>query len=138
MTASGGHVRDYRAAPIISAKDPATRAAGMPAPRVTAPPVLVAEAAAWVEVADEEVARGVEVAETLIRVALELGVAVTELTRIRVLVMVVVVTDVTSPDAITRATAMQRRETTALNFMLSVVGLDGGSMKSKSFGDEGQ
>jgi hypothetical protein len=124
MAASIDRVRDYRAAPIISAKDPATRAAGMPAPRATAPPVLVAEAAAWVEdgVA-EEVTRGVDFAETVITLALELGVAVTELTRIRVLVMVVVVTEVvTSSAAMTGATAMQRRETMALNFILSFVG----------------
>lgn len=118
-TASIDRVRDYRAAPIISAKDPATRAAGMPAPRATAPPVLVAEAAALVEVADED-ARGVEVAETVIRVALELGVAVTELTRMRVLVMVVVAMEVTSSDAMTGATAMQRRETMAPSFILSL------------------
>lgn len=124
MATSIDHVRGYRAAPIISAKDPATRAAGMPAPRATAPPVLVGEAAAGVEVEEEET-RGVEVAEadTDTRVALELGVAVTELTRIRVLVMVVVETEVTSSEAMTGATAMQRRETMALNFILSFVGL---------------
>lgn len=90
MAASIDRVRDYRAAPIISAKDPATRAAGMPAPRATAPPVLVADAAAWVEEAEVEVTMGVELAEALTGVALELGDAVTELTRIKVLVMVTV------------------------------------------------
>lgn len=118
-TASIDCIRDYRAAPIISAKDPATKAAGMPAPRATAPPVLVAEVAAWVEEAEAEVAKGVELAETLTRVALELGVAVTELTRTKVLVMVVVAKEVTSSEAMAGATAMQKRETMALNFILS-------------------
>lgn len=80
-------VHDYRARPIISAKDPAPRTAGMPAPTLTAAPVLVADAADWVAVA-VEVIRGVEVAGKV--VMLELGDAVTEFTLIRVLVIVVV------------------------------------------------
>lgn len=103
---------DYRAWPIISAKDPATRAAGTPAPRLTAPPVWVAEGArVGLEV---EVTRGVELAGTVIMLELGVGVgvAVTEFTLTRVLVMVVVVTEVVSSAATNWAAARQRKEVT--------------------------
>lgn len=100
---------DYRAWPIISAKDPATRAAGTPAPRLTAPPVLVAEGAERVGL-EVEVTRGVELAGTVIRLELGVGVAVTEFTLTRVLVMVVVVTEVVSSAATNWAVARQRKE----------------------------
>jgi len=85
--------RDYRARPIISAKEPAPRTAGMPAPTLAAAPVFVAEAADWLAV-EVGVTIGVEVAGKV--VMLELGEAVTEFTRIRVLVIVVVDWEVVS------------------------------------------
>lgn len=95
----------------MSAKEPATRAAGMPAPMLMAPPVWVAEAAgatAWVD--EDEATRGVEVAATLTMLELGVGVAVTELTRTRVLVMVVVAMEVVSSAAANWAAARQRTE----------------------------
>lgn len=91
-------VCDYRAWPIISAKDPATRAAGTPAPTLTAPPVLGAEVAEGTGV-EVEVTRGVELADTVIMLELGVGVGVTEFTLTRVLVMVVGVTEVVSSAA---------------------------------------
>lgn len=76
----------------MRAKEPATMAAGTPAPMLMAPLVWVAEGAAWVD----ETAIGVEVAVTLTMLELGVGVAVTEFTRTRVLVMVVVDTEVVS------------------------------------------
>lgn len=86
---------NYRAAPTISATDPAIKAAGRPA--LSAAPPL------WVGVAEADAETGVEVpvadasgvdetrgVETVIMVALELGVGVTAFTRTKVLVMVVV------------------------------------------------
>jgi hypothetical protein len=104
------------------AKDPATRAAGTPAPRFTAAPVELAAATA--EVVEEARDRGVELAVTDIVTMLELGVGVgvgvTELTRMRVLVMVVVAVDVTSSSAKANgAAARQRREVmTVVNFIV--------------------
>lgn len=102
---------DYRAWPIISAKEPATRAAGTPAPKLTAPPVLV-EATAEA-VLEEDCERGVDVAEaeTVAMLLLGVGVAVTALTRTRVLVIVVVAVDVESAAA-RLAAARQRKEVT--------------------------
>lgn len=91
----------------MSAKEPATRAAGMPAPMLMAPPVWVAEAAAaWVD--EDEATRGVEVAATLTMLELGVGVAVTEFTRTRVLVMVMVATEVVFSAAANWAAARQR------------------------------
>lgn len=70
---------------------------------------MVADAAD--AVAEVGVTRGVEVAGKV--VMLELGVAVTEFTRIRVLVMVVVDWEVTSSAAATWAAAMQSKEVTS-------------------------
>lgn len=78
----------------------------MPAPTLTAAPVLVADAADWVAV-EVAVIRGVEVAGKV--VMLELGEAVTEFTRTKVLVMVVVDWEVVSSAAATWAAAMQRK-----------------------------
>lgn len=112
-------IGDYRAAPIISAKDPATRAAGMPTATLTAPPVLVAEVAAAVLVADWT--RGVEVIVAMLELgvmlalalALALGVAVTEWTRTSVLVMVIVEVEVVVSSATANwAAARQRNDVT--------------------------
>jgi hypothetical protein len=73
-----------------------------------APPVWVAEAAAWVD--EDEAIRGVEVATTLTMLELGVGVAVTEFTRTRVLVMVVVAMEVVSSAAANWAAARQRTE----------------------------
>lgn len=96
---------------MIRAKDPATRAAGTPAPRLTAPPVLVAEGVAPVEL-EVGVTTGVELAGTVIMLELGVGVAVavTDFTLTRVLVMVVVVTEVVSSAATIWAAARQRNE----------------------------
>ena len=85
MLFSVGRRGDYRAAPITSARAPATRGAGM-----------LATAALWVgEGVAEAVAalKGVE-AGLVAATMLELGVTVYEFTRTRVLVMVVVATEV--------------------------------------------
>lgn len=112
---------------MISAKEPAIRAAGTPAPTLTAPPVLTAEGAAWdgVRVGIEvEETRGVEVAlalalalalgltETVIMLEQGVDVAVNEFTLTRVLVMVVVDTEVVSSAATNWAAARQRKEVT--------------------------
>lgn len=112
---------NYRAWPIMRAKDPAIRAAGTPAPRFIAAPVELAAATA--EVVEEARDRGVEVAvaDTVTMLELGVGVGVTELTRIRVLVMVVVAVDVTSSSARANgAAARQRREVmTVVNFIVA-------------------
>lgn len=100
---------------MISAKEPAIRAAGTPAPTLTAPPVLTAEGAAWVgDRVEVEETRGVEVgvAETVIMLELGVGVAVNEFTLTKVLVMVVVDTEVVSSAATNWAAARQRKEVT--------------------------
>lgn len=95
---------------MMSAKEPAMRAAGTPAPMLTAPPVWVAEGAAWVD----ETTSGVEVAVTLVMlelgVGVGVGVAVIEFTRIKVLVMVAVDTEMVSSAAAKWAAARQRTE----------------------------
>ena len=79
----------------------------MSAPTLAAAPVFVAEAADWLAV-EVGVTIGVEVAGKV--VMLELGEAVTEFTRIRVLVIVVVDWEVVSSATATWAAAMQRKE----------------------------
>lgn len=90
---------------MINAKDPATSAAGMAALTLTAPPVLATEGAAWVEVGTLS---GVDVAAT--EAMLEVGLGVTEFTLIRVLVMVVVETEVVVSAAASWAAARQRKD----------------------------
>lgn len=81
----------------------------------------MAEGADWVGL-EVEVAKGVELAGTVIMLELEAGggVAVTEFTLTRVLVMVVVATEVVSSAATTWAATRQRKEVKrALNCILS-------------------
>lgn len=93
-------LRNYSAWPISSAKDPATRTAGTPAPRWTAAPVLEG-GAGWEVDVGLEVTSGVLVAGTEDMLLLGLGVAVTALTRSRVLVIVVVEIEVVVSPAAT-------------------------------------
>lgn len=101
---------------MISANDPAIMAAGMLTPTLTAPPVEVADTGVW----DAEavgVVSGVLDGET--EAMLErLGVGVTEWTRSRVLV-IVVVDVVVSAAAICAAARQRTDETMALIFMVA-------------------
>lgn len=88
----------------------------MPAPTWAAAPVEVAAATA--EVVEAALDSGVEVEEAGMVAMLELGVGVTELTRIRVLVMVVVevMVEVVSAAA-SGASARQREVMRVVNFI---------------------
>lgn len=89
----------------------------MPAPTWAAAPVE--EAAAMAEVVEAALDSGVEVEEAGIVAMLELGVGVTELTRIRVFVMVVVevMVVVVSVAAASGASARQREPMIVVNFI---------------------